>query len=135
MQKHGKRQGGRRKRWPPFAANVCEIAGAKQHGSRLLRSAQRLAKSADDVAGRFQADGKAHHVLADAGRGELLRVHLLVRGARGMDDERLGVADVGEVARELQRLDELARPPARPPLMPKLTIEPAPLGSSRCASS
>jgi len=39
---------------------------------------------------------------------QLRRAHLLMRRARGMDDERLGVADVSEVARELERLDELA---------------------------
>ena len=39
------------------------------------------------------------------------RVHLLVRGAGGMDHQRLGVADIGEMAREPQRLDEFARRP------------------------
>ena len=42
-------------------------------------------------------------------------VHLLVRGARGMDHQGLGVADIGEMAGEPQRLDEFA--PGRAPAL------------------
>src|SRR5260370_31334169 len=44
---------------------------------------------------------------SQSGGLELRRVHLLVRGARRMDHQGLGVADVGEVAREPQAFDEL----------------------------
>src|SRR5439155_5707875 len=44
----------------------------------------------------------------DSGRGELLVRQLAMRRRRGMDDEALRVADVGEVAPERQRLDEAA---------------------------
>ena len=52
--------------------------------------------------------GEAHQLLAQSGGLELRRIHLLVRGAGGMDDQRLGVADIGEMAGQPQRLDELA---------------------------
>ena len=58
-----------------------------------------------------------------------------MRGAGGMDDQRLGVADIGEVAREPQASMNLRSPPRARRLMPKVTIEPAPRGSRRLASS
>src|SRR5258708_4264672 len=77
------------------------------HGSRLLRGAQRLGEILDDVARGLEPDRDAHQLLAQAGGLELRRVHLLVRGARRMDPQGLGVADVGEGAREPQAFDEL----------------------------
>ena len=53
-------------------------------------------------------------------------VHLLVGRAGGMDHQGLGVADIGEMAREPQASMNLL-PAARPPLMPQLMIAPAPL--------
>src|SRR6516164_5922610 len=58
----------------------------------FLRGAQCLRQVVDDVVGVFEPDGEAYHVLADAGGGERGGIELLMRGARGMDDERLGVA-------------------------------------------
>ena len=99
-----------------------------------MRRAQRLVEIGDDVGRGFQSNREADHVLADSGGGQLCRAHLLMGRARGMDDERLGVADIGQMTRELERLDELAAG-GRPPLRPKLTIEPAPRGSRRAANS
>ena len=104
------------------------------HGSNLLRGAQRLPEIVNDIVRSLQTHRETHQFLADAGGGKRRGVHLLMRGARRMDDQRLGVADIGEMTCEPHRFDEL-RPAARPPLMPKLTIDPAPFGSSFCASA
>src|SRR3546814_20042210 len=74
--------------------------------SVLLRGPQRLAKVGGEVVGILEAYREADHVLADAGRLKLLRGHLLVRGAGRMDNQRLGVADVGEMRGEAAGLDE-----------------------------
>ncbi len=61
-----------------------------------MRSA--CAEIVDDVVGGFDADRQPHQFLADAGGLELRGVHLLMRGAGGVDHQRLGVADIGEMA-------------------------------------
>ena len=58
--------------------------------------------------GLLEPDRKPDHVLADARGRELRGVHLLMRRARGMDDQRLGIADIGEMRDEPQRFDEFA---------------------------
>ena len=62
-------------------------------------------------------DRQAHRVLGDARQLELGRVELGVGGARGVDGERLRVADVRQVAEELEPLDEAPAglPPALDP--------------------
>src|SRR5215208_793858 len=71
---------------------------------------ERLVDVPQDVVDRLKPDRHAHHVGRDAGLDLIGFFHLPVRGGGGMDDERLRVADVGEVAHELRRLDEaLAR--------------------------
>src|SRR5215469_12661576 len=74
--------------------------------NRLLRRAQRLREVVDDVVDVLEADRKADHVLADARSGERRGIELLMGRARRMDDERLGVADIGEMRGELQTVDE-----------------------------
>ena len=74
----------------------------------LLRSLEGLVKVCRDVDKVFVANADADHVLLDAGRSLVLIAELLVRRARGVDDESLGVTDVGEVRRELDIVDELA---------------------------
>src|SRR5262249_11556327 len=73
---------------------------------RFLGRAQRLAEIGQDVLGILETDREADHVLADAGCLELLGAHLLMGGAGGVDDQGLGVAHIGEVRDELQRIDE-----------------------------
>src|SRR5262249_6619239 len=68
---------------------------------------ERLVDVAEDVVERLDAHRHAHHVGRDAGLELLLLAHLAVRGRGRVDDERLRVADVGEVREELRRLDEL----------------------------
>ena len=45
-----------------------------------------------------------------------------------MDDERLGVADVGQQREKLERVDELLAGFVSRPLMPKVTSAPWPVG-------
>lgn len=56
-----------------------------------------------DVINVLDADRDADEVRGDAGALELVRAQLLVRGAGRVDDQRLGVADIGEVAQQLLR--------------------------------
>src|SRR5205085_11181751 len=93
---------------PPVATNTSVPLTESFIVSNLLRDAQRLAEIVDDVAGGLDADRQPHQLLADAGSPKLLGVHLLVRGRGGVDHQRLGVADTGEMADHAQRLDELA---------------------------
>jgi hypothetical protein len=60
----------------------------------------------EDVLGGLDADGEAHHARGDARLLLLLGVELRVRGGGGVDGERPGVPDVGDVGDELESLDE-----------------------------
>src|SRR5215204_7653073 len=71
------------------------------------RGREGLVEIVDDVLNILDADGQPHNPRQDAGVDELLLGELRVRRRGGVDDERLRVADVGEVAREVYRLDEL----------------------------
>src|SRR3984893_17970292 len=83
------------------------------HGSSLLRRPERLAEVVDNVLGGFDADREPKQLFANSGGFELGGIHLLMGGAGGMNDQRLGVADIGEVADQPQALDEfLAGRPA-----------------------
>src|ERR1700681_2246496 len=62
----------------------------------LARRRQGLVKIGDDVARVFDADRKPDHVFGDAGFDLLDDVELLMRRGRGVDHERLRVADVRE---------------------------------------
>ena len=92
------------------------------------RLVERPVEVAADVVGVLDADGDADEVGADARADERLVVELLVRGRPGMDDERAGVADVGEVAAQLDRLDERLARRARPPFTPNAKTAPGPFG-------
>jgi len=54
-----------------------------------------------DVFHVLKADGEADVVLGDAGGGLLFGGELLVGGRGGVNDQRFGVADVGDVRQEL----------------------------------
>ena len=58
-----------------------------------------LIQIGEDVADILDANRQPHHLGRDARGSLLLRAQLLVRGRGRMDDERLGVADVGQQAR------------------------------------
>ena len=54
----------------------------------------------------FDAYRKAHIARGHAGRQLLFGTELLVRSGRGMDGQRPGVADIGDVIDEFKRVDE-----------------------------
>ena len=61
----------------------------------------------DKIVRVLEPDGETHQPFGDAGRLEGGCIHLLMGRRGGMDDQRLGVSDVGEMRKELQCLDEL----------------------------
>src|SRR5687768_5539783 len=74
--------------------------------SILLGRAKRLVEVPQQVVGVLQADREPDHLGQDASGALLGLAELLMGRAGGVDDQRLGVADVGEVREELQSLDE-----------------------------
>src|SRR4051812_6454452 len=92
---------------PPVATKISVPLTDNCMVSDPLRGAQRLAEIVDDVLCGFDADREAHQFLADPGGCELRGIHLLMGGAGRMDHQRLGIADIGEMADHAQGLDEL----------------------------
>src|SRR5208282_3839899 len=78
----------------------------------LLGGGQRRLEVVDEIALVLKTDRKPDQLLTNAGRVEGGCVHLLVRRARRMNDERFGVPHIGKVGEDLDRLDES---PARLP--------------------
>src|ERR1700736_1381490 len=98
---------------PPVATNVSWPFTVNCIASRLLRNTERLAEVVGDVGDGFDADRQSHQFLPDARGLELSSIHLLMGGACGVNDQRLGVADIGQMADHSQGLDEfLAGRPA-----------------------
>src|SRR3984957_19328137 len=98
---------------PPVATKVSIPFTDNCMASGLLRNTERLAEVVDDVGGGFDADRQPHQLLADIGGLELGGIHLLMGGRGGMNDQGLGIADIGQMADHPQRLDEfLAGGPA-----------------------
>ena len=75
--------------------------------SSLLRRVQCLVEVSLDVGQVFDADTEADELGVDAGGALFLVGELLVRGRGGVDDQRLGVTDVCQVAAQLDVGDEL----------------------------
>jgi hypothetical protein len=91
--------------------------------SAAHRLRQPLIEIADDVGDALEADREAHHIGPGAGGDLLLGGELAMRRRCRMNDQRAGVADIGEMGEELDRLDQRD---AR--MTPKVKTEPAPLG-------
>src|SRR5262249_33159914 len=70
-----------------------------------LRS-QRLVEVANQVVGGFKADREADHIWARARRQALLVAQLAMRRPGGMQDQAAGVADIGEMRKQLHALDQ-----------------------------
>lgn len=66
-----------------------------------------LVEIREDVFAGFEANAEADHLRGDATRLLLLGVHLGVGGGGRVDGKRASIADVGDVADELQAVDEL----------------------------
>ena len=77
------------------------------HRQARLGGAEPGLEVGDDVLDALQADGQAHQARRDAGRQLLLGGQLRVRRRGRVDDQAADVADVGHVAVQLERLDEL----------------------------
>src|SRR4051812_16468513 len=72
----------------------------------LHRAVQRLVEVVEDVVEVFDPDADAHEARQHAAGEQLLLAELRVGGGRGMDDERLRIPDIGQVARQVHALDE-----------------------------
>src|ERR1035438_5616171 len=92
---------------PPVATKVSMPFTDNCMASGLLRNTERLAEIVDDVGGGFDTDRQPHQLHADAGGLELRGIHLLMGGRGGMNHQRLGVADIGQMADHPQGFDEL----------------------------
>src|SRR5690606_11780626 len=73
----------------------------------LLRRGETLLDVLDDVVDMLEPDGQAHELRRDPSGPLLLRRQLRMRRRRRMDREALRVADVREMAEELEAFDEL----------------------------
>jgi len=105
-------------------------------GALLHRLGERLVEVGDDVADALHADRQAHDIGAGAG-GVLLRLgELAVRRRGRVDDQRAGVADIGEMREQLAALDNPdARFIAALDAEGGVETEPAPLGRYFFASA
>src|SRR5579863_2234413 len=86
--------------------NSIRLFRGRPHRRFLLRRPQGLREILDDVVGVLETDRQPNHVLADPRGSERRRIQLLMCRAGGMDDQRLGVADIGEMRDELETVDE-----------------------------
>ena len=77
-----------------------------------LRRLQRLVKIGLDILDMFQAHGYANKFGRNACGALGFRAELLVRGGGRMEHQGLGVADVGQVAGQLDRIDKPLAGPA-----------------------
>ena len=74
------------------------------YASGVLSGAESRFEVRDQVVDRFNTDGQPHQLGPHAG-GTLLKLgQLRMRGGRGVDDQAADVADVGQVAEQLDRL-------------------------------
>ena len=60
----------------------------------------------DQVIDVFQSDRQTHGAFGNAGGGKLLVRYSEMGGGGGVDDQRFGVADVGQVRKNVQCFDK-----------------------------
>src|SRR4029079_476700 len=81
-------------------------AMALRHNASSLRFLQGLVQIPKYIVLRLEPDGEPDHFRCHAGGELFVFGQLAVGGRRRMDDERLRIADVREVRKELDRIDE-----------------------------
>src|SRR5580700_10316269 len=82
---------------PPVAAYTWRPSTLSSMTLALLCGRERLAQIVGEIAGVLEPNRQPHQLLADAGLRQVLAAHLLVRRAGRMNDQRLGIADVGKM--------------------------------------
>src|ERR1035437_3336212 len=83
-------------------------AGRNRRRAGARRDLDGLVEVGDDVVDVLDADRDANQLRSHAAGDLIGRRQLLVSGGCGVDDQTLRVADVGQQAEELDRVDELA---------------------------
>jgi hypothetical protein len=101
--------------------------------SSLLRPTEGAVEVEDDVGRVLEPDREADHVLADPCGCERFGADLQVRG-RGRVNHQVLASPTFARCEASAQLSMNRRPAARPPLTPKVTIDPAPFGKSFLAS-
>src|ERR1700736_4674517 len=76
------------------------------HRSPSRARLQRLIDVPEDIIERFQSDRQPNHFWRNTGGALLFFVELAMRRRRRMNDQRLGIADIGQMRQELDRLDK-----------------------------
>src|SRR5471032_3710168 len=67
----------------------------------------RLLKIADNIRRILDPDAQPHHIIARTRLGPVLVGQLAMGGGGGMDDLAAGVADIGEMGKQLDAVDQL----------------------------
>src|SRR6202158_6568308 len=76
------------------------------HRSLSRARLQRLIDVPEEIIERFQSDRQPNHFRRNTSGALLFFVQLTMRRRRRMNDQRLGIADIGQMREELDRLDE-----------------------------
>src|SRR5438132_12902388 len=97
-------------RCPRRGRNSALRAAALVLGAARRRSCgslfERLIDVPENIVERFQPDRQPDHFGQYAGGTLLFVVELTVRRRRGMNHQRLGITDIGEVRKKLHRFDK-----------------------------
>ena len=98
--------GGRHRRVRRRALSFLDVAPRASAGAHASDGGERLIEIGDDVLDSFQADRQPHHLGTSAGLHALF-VSKLTMSCRGrMDDQAARVADIGEMAEQLDVADQ-----------------------------
>ncbi len=101
----GPPRGADSRRWPAAGKERSPSPPQRPRGSS--EALQRLVQIGDDIVDMFDADRDAHHVRPRPRGDQLGLAQLAVRGRGGMDDQRARIADIGEMAEQLDLRDQL----------------------------
>ena len=121
------RRGGAARAWVsgpaarPAVTRRRRRARPRRARSAAGRGRQRLVEVGDEVVDVLEADRQPDEVVGHAGPILVLGAQLRVGRPGRVDDQRLGVADVGQQAEDLDASISL-RPASTPPLTPKVRI-------------